>query len=184
MFGGAENTDILTGFDSNEDTVKKHLEQGYRYGIFATHGILADDTPYLQEPALVLSLVTPDGKYLASEKSGSPGFLTLAEVMSLNIDSDLLALTACNTGIGRNLLGEGVMGMGRGFQYAGVESVVMSLWSVNDEATNLLTEKFFLYLRTGKGKLEALRLARAEMRQIPGYEHPYYWAPFILMGEP
>ena len=184
LFGGAETTDILTGFDSNEDTVKKHLEQGYRYGIFATHGILADDTPYLQEPALVLSLVTPDGKYLASEKSGSPGFLTLAEVMSLNIDSDLLALTACNTGIGRNLLGEGVMGMGRGFQYAGVESVVMSLWSVNDEATNLLTEKFFLYLRTGKGKLEALRLARAEMRQTPGYEHPYYWAPFILMGEP
>ena len=185
LFGGTEQVDILTGFEANEDAVKQRLAQGYRYGVFATHGILANDTPYLQEPALVLSLVAPDGTVLVSEGAGSPGFLTLAEVMSLKIDSELLALTACNTGRGGkggNLSGEGVMSMGRGFQYAGVESVLMSLWSVEDNSTNLLTEKFFAYLKLGKNKLEALRFARSDLRH-EGYEHPYYWAPFILVGE-
>ena len=185
MFGGTGQVDILTGFEANEDVVKQRLEQGYHYGLFATHGILGNNTPYLQQPALVLSLVAPDGKYLASEGTGSPGFLTLAEVMSLKIDSNLLALTACNTGRGGKggtLLGEGVMSMGRGFQYAGVESVLMSLWSVEDNSTNLLTEKFFAYLKQGKNKLEALRLARTDLRH-EGYSHPYFWASFILVGE-
>ena len=185
MFGGTGQVDILAGFEANEDAVKQRLEQGYRYGLFATHGILGNNTPYLQQPALVLSLITPDGTYLASEGVGSPGFLTLAEVMSLKIDSNLLALTACNTGRGGKggaLLGEGVMSMGRGFQYAGVESVLMSLWSVEDNSTNLLTEKFFSYLKQGKNKLEALRLARNDLRH-QGYSHPYFWAPFILVGE-
>ena len=185
MFGGMGQVDILTGFEANEDAVKQRLEQGYRYGLFATHGILGNNTPYLQQPALVLSLVAPDKKYLASEGAGSPGFLTLTEVMSLKIDSELLALTACNTGRGGKggtLLGEGVMSMGRGFQYAGVESVLMSLWSVEDNSTNLLTEKFFAYLKQGKNKLEALRQARTDLRH-EGYSHPYFWAPFILVGE-
>jgi len=86
--------------------------------------------------------------------------------------------------MGRNLLGEGVMGMGRGFQYAGVETVLMSLWSVDDAATNALTEQFFSHLREGKGKLAALRQARAEVRGQSGHSHPFYWAPFILVGEP
>ena len=181
MFGGAGQVDILSGFQANEDEVKRRLQLGYRYGIFATHGILAKQIPYLQEPSLVLSLVSPGGTYLASESTGSPGFLTLAEVMSLKIDSDLLALTACNTGMGRDLLGEGAMSMGRGFQYAGVDSVLMSLWSVDDASTNVLTEKFFAHLREGKGKLASLRLARADVRQQ--HSHPFYWAPFILVGE-
>ncbi len=182
MFGGPGRADILKGLDANEEMVKQKLGQGYRYTVFATHGILANDLPYLQEPALVLSLVSRSGNYLPSENEGSPGFLTLAEVMSLKIDSDLVALTACNTGMGRDLLGEGAMSMGRGFQYAGVDSVLMSLWSVDDDSTNILTEKFFAHLREGKGKLESLRLARADVRQQ--YKHPYYWAPFILVGEP
>ena len=184
MFGGPGRTDVLKGLDANEETVKQKLGQGYRYAIFATHGILANDLPYLQEPALVLSLVSRSGTHLPSENEGSPGFLTLTEVMGLKIDSDLVALTACNTGMGLDLLGEGAMSMGRGFQYAGVESVLMSLWSVYDDSTNILTEKFFAHLREGKGKLEALRQARAEVRSDSRYSHPYYWAPFILVGEP
>ena len=74
------------------------------------------------------------------------------------------------------------MGMGRAFQYAGARSVLMSLWSVAEDSTILLTDKFFAYLKQGKDKLEALRLARADVRAA-GYEHPFYWAPFILVGE-
>ena len=184
-FGGAGQVDILKGFNANEESVTSHLRQGYRYGVFATHGVLlgGPDFPYIMEPALVLSQFSADGKPLPAEDTGSPGFLTLSEVMGLQINSDLLALTACETGLGRNLLGEGAMSMGRGFQYAGVKSVLMSLWKVEDSATNLLTDRLFARLREGKGKLESLRLARADLwRQ--GYREPKYWAPFILVGEP
>jgi len=75
-----------------------------------------------------------------------------------------------------------VMGLGRAFQYAGAKTVLMSLWSVEEESTVLLTEKFFGYLKQGKGKLEALRQARADIRQA-GYAHPFFWAPFLLVGE-
>jgi CHAT domain-containing protein len=84
--------------------------------------------------------------------------------------------------IGKNLAGEGVIGMGRAFQYAGAKAVFMSLWSVSVDSTTLLTERFFAHLKEGKGSLDALRLARADVRKA-GYEHPYYWAPFILVGE-
>jgi len=117
-----------------------------------------------------------------SYEDPTPGFLTLSEVMDMKIGGDVAALTACNTGLGKNLTGEGVMGLGRAFQYAGAKAVLMSLWSVEDESTNLLTEHFFNYLKQGKDKLEALWLARSDLRKA-GYEHPYYWAPFILVGE-
>ncbi|MBI3801552.1 MAG: CHAT domain-containing protein, partial [Deltaproteobacteria bacterium] len=74
------------------------------------------------------------------------------------------------------------MGMGRAFQYAGAKTVLMSLWSVAEKSTTLLTEHFFSHLKEGKDKLEALRLARADVRKA-GYEHPFFWAPFILVGE-
>ena len=74
------------------------------------------------------------------------------------------------------------MGLGRAFQYAGARTVLMSLWSVEDKSTNMLTEHFFRYLKEGKDKLEALWLARSDLRRS-GYKHPYYWAPFILVGE-
>lgn len=74
------------------------------------------------------------------------------------------------------------MGMGRAFQYAGAKTVLMSLWSVAEQSTTLLIERFFTHVHEGKGKLEALRLARADVRKA-GYEHPFFWAPFILVGE-
>ena len=117
-----------------------------------------------------------------SRERKKDGFLTMTEVMDLRFTANVATLTACNTGIGRNLKGEGVMGMGRAFQYAGVRSILMSLWSVEDESTNLLTERFFSYIKTGKDKLEALRLARSDIRKA-GYQHPFFWAPFILVGE-
>jgi CHAT domain-containing protein len=74
------------------------------------------------------------------------------------------------------------MGMGRAFQYAGAKSVLMSLWSVSEVSTTKMAEKFLSYVKQGKNRLEALQLARKKIRAV-GYEHPFYWAPFILVGE-
>jgi CHAT domain-containing protein len=98
------------------------------------------------------------------------------------MNADMVALTACQTGLGKELSGEGVMGMGRAFQYAGAKAVLMSLWSVSEKSSTSMVENFFQNLKEGKGKLEALRLARQDIRD-QGYDHPFFWAPFILVGE-
>ncbi len=167
-------TDLYEGM-----TAKKSLLLGkdltpYRSLVFGTHGYFGKDLPGIQEPVLVLSLV--------GEPKGQDGFLRLSEVMGLKINCDIAALTACQTGLGRRISGEGTMGMGRAFQYAGAKSVLMSLWSVSETASVNLVESFFKHLKEGKNKLEALRLARDEIRKA-GYDHPFYWAPFILVGE-
>ena len=204
---------VLTGLAASENRVKREKLDQYSYLLFATHGILDNAISRIKEPALVLTQVESDGmespatgilsgvwQFIRSiliwlgllsgetreeevpQEDPTPGFLTLSEVMDMKIGGEVAALTACNTGLGRNLTGEGVMGLGRAFQYAGARAVLMSLWSVEDESTNLLTEHFFRYLKEGKDKLEALWLARSDLRRA-GYEHPYYWAPFILVGE-
>ncbi|MEI8183521.1 MAG: CHAT domain-containing protein [Desulfomonile sp.] len=98
------------------------------------------------------------------------------------MNADMVALTACQTGLGKELSGEGVMGMGRAFQYAGAKAVLMSLWSVSEKSSTSMVENFFQNLKEGKGKLEALRLARQDIRD-QGYDHPFFWAPFILVGD-
>jgi CHAT domain-containing protein len=172
-------------FGSNCETVtdfkasKEHLMQAIaptlgRYGsvIFATHGLFSNKIPGLLEPFLALTMVPP----------GTDGFLKMSDVMGLKMNTDVVALTACQTGLGRELSGEGVMSMGRAFQYAGAKSVLMSLWAVADESSVNLTESFFKNRKAGKSKLESLQLARQEIRK-QGFEHPFFWAAFILVGE-
>ena len=106
----------------------------------------------------------------------------MSEVMGLKMNADMVALTACQTGLGKNISGEGTMGMGRAFQYAGAKSVLMSLWSVEESSSVDLVEGFFRNIKEGKNKLEALKLARDEIRK-QGYDHPFFWASFILVGE-
>ena len=110
------------------------------------------------------------------------GFLTMTEVMKLKLNADVVALTACETGLGKNVSGEGIMGMGRAFQYAGASNVLMSLWSVAETSATKLTIAFFKYLKDGKEPIEALRFARNDIRR-QGYEHPFYWASFALFGK-
>ena len=119
---------------------------------------------------------------LLDQPQGTYGILRSSEVMGLKLNADIVALTACQTGLGRHISGEGTMGMGRAFQYAGAKSVLMSLWSVSENASVLLVESFFKHLKGGKNKLEAIKLARDEIRKA-GFDHPFYWAPFILVGE-
>ncbi len=166
---------VYTGLDATKKRfmgkVAPNLSR-YRNIVFATHGYFGKNLPGIMEPVLVLSLVPP----------GTDGFLRLSEVMGLKMNADMVALTACQTGLGRRISGEGVMGMGRAFQYAGGKSVIMSLWSVAEVSSVKLVESFFKHLKEGKSKLEALRLARKEIRDA-GYDHPFFWAPFILVGE-
>lgn len=164
---------ILSGSNAREDRVKGTDFSKCRYLTFATHGILDNTVPYIREPALVLNQVgNPDSV---------DGFLTMNEVMGLKLDAEVVALTACETGLGKNVSGEGVMGMGRAFQYAGARDVLVSLWSVAETSATELTAAFFRSVKEGHEPKEAIRLARNEIRR-KGYEHPFYWASFVMYG--
>jgi len=168
-------SDCYTGVDATKETLLKTIAPKMdRYGkvVFATHGYFNKNNPGFLEPILALTMVPP----------GTDGFLRMGEVMGLKLNADIVALTACQTGLGRNISGEGTMGMGRAFQYAGAKSVLMSLWNVEQKASVQLVEGFFKHRKAGNTKLEALRLARQEIRDA-GYDHPFFWAPFILVGE-
>ena len=102
--------------------------------------------------------------------------------MQLKLRAEVVALMACETGAGKAVGGEGVMAMGRAFQYAGARSVLSSLWKAEDASTNLLTEVFLKQLAGGKDKAAALQIARQRVREA-GYQHPFYWANFVLIGE-
>ncbi len=167
-------TDIYEGMDARKSVILRKDLTPYRSVVFATHGYFGKDLPGIQEPVLVLTLL--------DQPKGEDGFLRMSEVMGLNINCDIAALTACQTGLGRNISGEGTMGMGRAFQFAGAKSVLMSLWSVSEKASLDLVENFFRHLREGKNKQESLKLAQDEIRK-QGFDHPFFWAPFILVGE-
>ena len=167
-------TDLYQGLNAKKTTILNKDLTSYRSLVFATHGYFGKNLPGIQEPVLILSLVDCP--------KGQDGFLRLSEVMGLKINCDIAALTVCQTGLGRHISGEGTMGMGRAFQYAGAKSVLMSLWSVSETSSVNLVESFFKRVKEGKNKLEALRIARDDIRNA-GYDHPFYWAPFILVGE-
>jgi CHAT domain len=167
-------TDEYSGMKAAKPLLFKSSLDKYNSMIFATHGYFGKDLPGIQEPVLVLTLV--------DQPKGKDGFLRMSEVMGLKMNADVVALTACQTGLGRRISGEGTMGMGRAFQYAGARSVLMSLWSVAEKSSVMLVESFFKRRKEGKSKLESLQLARKEIREA-GYDHPFYWAPFILVGE-
>ncbi len=141
----------------------------------ATHGLL--DPKHPERSGLLLSTVDREGKKLN-------GFIGLQDVYSLRAPVDLVVLSACQTGLGENIRGEGLIGLTRGFMYAGATSVVASLWQVEDEATAELMKRFYTeMLKNGKTPAEALRSAQNSIRQIPEWSAPHYWAGFTLQGE-
>ena len=167
-------TDLYEGMKAQKSELLQKDLKPYHSVVFGTHGYFGKDLPGIQEPVLILTL--PD------QPEGQDGFLRMTEVMGLKMNCDVAALTACQTGLGRHISGEGTMGMGRAFQYAGAKSVLMSLWSVAEKSSVEMVESFFKHLKEGKNRLEALRLARDEIRKA-GYDHPFFWAPFILVEE-
>ena len=147
----------------------------YRYLHFATHGVL--DTERADLSALLLSLVDETGKPL-------DGFLRAYDIYNLSLSADLVVLSACQTGLGKEYKGEGLVGLTRGFMYAGAARVVVSLWNVNDRATSELMAKFYQkMLKEGQRPAAALRSAQVEMWRQKQWAAPYYWAAFVLQGE-
>jgi CHAT domain-containing protein len=147
----------------------------YRFVHFATHGYLDSERPELS--ALVLSLV---------DEKGAPqsGFLYAHEVYNLKLPAEVVVLSACETGLGKEIRGEGLVGLTRGFMYAGAPRVVVSLWSVNDRATAELMARFYQkMLKDGQRPAAALRAAQVELWRQKQWQAPFYWAAFVLQGE-
>jgi len=170
-----DDCDVYAGLDMSKEIFLNRIAprlRDYDKIVFATHGYFGKGLPGINEPVLVFTLVPP----------GTDGYLRMSEVMGLNMNADIAALTACQTGLGREISGEGTMGMGRAFQHAGARSVLMSLWSVEEESSVHLVGSFFKHMKEGKGKIESLKLARDEIRKA-GFDHPFFWASFILVGE-
>jgi CHAT domain-containing protein len=138
---------------------------------FATHGLVNEIRPELSALAL-----TPEGKE-------DDGLLRVSEIFNLELASDLVVLSACETGLGKQVSGEGVLGLTRAFLYAGAKSVVVSLWPVLETGTPELMKSFYRHLDDSGSKVEALRAAKLDMLR-GGQANPSYWAPFILAGDP
>jgi len=147
----------------------------YRYLHFATHGLLDEVHPELS--GIVLSLVDEQGQ-------PQDGYLKLHEIYNLKLSADLVVLSACQTGLGKQIKGEGIVGLTRGFMYAGAPRVVASLWKVQDDATaELMTQFYRGMLREGKRPAEALRAAQMAMLNKKPWQSPFYWAAFAVQGE-
>jgi len=147
----------------------------YRYVHFATHGYLDSDRPDLS--AIVLSLVDEQGK-------PQDGFLHAHEIYNLHLPAELVVLSACQTGLGKEIKGEGLVGLTRGFMYAGARRVLVSLWNVNDKATAELMQRFYRHMLKGnRSPAASLRAAQVEMAEQKQWQSPYYWAAFIMQGE-
>jgi CHAT domain-containing protein/Tfp pilus assembly protein PilF len=171
---GAANLKALD-FKANRATATSAELGQYRYIHFATHGLLDSERPGLS--ALALSLVDEQGKR-------QDGFLRAHDIYNLNLPAELVVLSACQTGLGKEIKGEGLVGLTRGFMYAGAARVVVSLWNVNDKATSELMAKFYQkMLKEGQRPAAALRSAQVEMWRSSQWKAPYYWAAFVLQGE-
>ena len=142
---------------------------------FATHGVLHPEKP--EDSGFYLSMVDSAGQR-------QNGFINMQDVYRLDAPVDLVVLSACRTGLGQDVRGEGLIGLTRGFMHAGASSVVASLWKVDDEATSELMKHFYgNMLQKGMLPAEALRAAQNTLRQDPDWQSPHFWAAFTLQGE-
>lgn len=121
---------------------------------------------------------------LDKQRKPQNGFLLAHEIYNLRLPAELVVLSACQTGLGKAIRGEGIVGLTRGFMYAGTPRVVVSLWSVSDDATADLMARFYTgMLKRGLRPAAALRAAQVEMWKQRQWQSPYYWAAFVLQGE-
>ncbi|BAZ39732.1 hypothetical protein NIES4101_56860 [Calothrix sp. NIES-4101] len=163
------------GFDANFNSATSNSLDQFRILHFATHGFVNYDKPELS--GIVLSLFDRQGDSI-------PGFLRLEDIWNINYPADLVVLSACETGLGKDVNGEGLVGLTRGLMYAGAARVVVSLWNVNDEGTSVLMQEFYQeMLQQNKTPTAALREAQRKLWLNPEFRSPFYWAAFTLQGE-
>lgn len=168
------NRAVVTGFEATKEWVLAGSLSGKRWVHFATHGLLDSERPELS--GLVLTLWDNQGRPL-------DGFLSAAEVAALTLDAELVVLAACETGLGRKVGGEGLVGLPQAFFRAGARQVLVSLWNVRDKATAELFRRFYhLHLGSGLPASTALRQAQLSMAAEPAWSRPRDWAAFVLQG--
>jgi CHAT domain-containing protein len=197
LFGyRTDDPNIKLDMGASKSEILKTDLGNYRFIHFATHGLLSGDIPYILEPALVLSQ--------PGNRKPDDGFLKVSEILEMKLNADAVVLSACKMALGKGIAGEGIVGLSRAFMLAGSKSVVVSLWSVESNSTAVLMKSFYSHLKPGGTKEEALRLAKQELKNqslaagdlnrsitIAGRDkkiqvatsHPFFWAPFILIGE-
>jgi len=171
--------DIYIRKEATEEKFKSECSS-YKYLLLATHGLVNERNP--MESSLAFSM---------NSRSSEDGFLKASEVLNLDINAELVVLSACETGLGKIRSGEGVVGLTRSFMYAGTPSIVVSLWSVDSSSTARLMEIFYKKLLSGMNKAEALRQAKLELMkesdklygESVSYRHPFFWAPFVFVGK-
>jgi CHAT domain-containing protein len=165
--------DVLLDVWANETNLRQAPLADYRYLHFATHADLPGRVQGKNEPFILLGQVENTGL--------DDGFLTLSEVLGLKLRADMVVLSACLTGRGKVMEGEGVVNFSRAFQYAGARSVVVSLWEVRSKVAVEFMKTFYGHLKEGKDRATALRLTRQQIKE--DYPDPLLWAVFILHGE-
>ena len=172
---GEQGAWTATGFHASRATVLGGRLSDHQIVHFATHGLFNDGDPALS--GLILSMF---------DESGAPrdGFLRLHEIYNLNLAAELVVLSACSTALGERIEGEGLVGIVRGFMYAGAERVVASLWKVDDIATGELMSRFYReLLENERAPSAALRHAQLSMWEEEKWRQPFYWAAFVLQGD-
>ncbi len=165
----ADRRTILIGETAREDVVLAHpMFTNASHLHFATHALASSDLP--EHSGLVLG-----------SSGTSDGLLQAFEIFDLSLDAEMVVLSGCETALGPELSGEGLIGLTRAFLYAGADSVVMSLWPVEDRSTRELMDSFYRLLADAD-PAAALRGAKLELADTPGFDHPFHWAPFVLVG--
>lgn len=166
---------IAVGFEASRRTLMKPELRQYRIIHFATHGVLNNVHPELS--GIVLSQVDEQG-------AAQDGMLRLHDIYNLRLPAELVVLSACDTGLGKDIRGEGLASLTRGFMYAGSPRVVATMWKVDDYATSLFMKSFYEYMFKKKlSPAAALRQAQIDMMRQGRWSNPFNWAAFMLHGE-
>jgi len=150
----------------------------YRYIVFSCHGVLIEDTNMISQPALVLSQPDPISK--------KNEYLTMSDIFGVKMNAELVTLSACNSGRGDNIKGEGITGLIRAFMYSGAKAVSVTLWPVSVDSEVTLNIGFYKNLKKGMKRSKSLQYIKKRM--IKGYEgeihsHPFFWASTVIFGE-
>jgi CHAT domain-containing protein len=164
-------SDTFKRKEASEEKLKDLNLENYKILHFATHCLIDDKKP--DRSSIVFSI---------GNASAEDEILQMREVFNLKLNSDLVTLSACQTGLGQFIRGEGIEGLSRAFFYAGASSALISLWAVHDQATSQFMERYYFHLRSSNSIMNALQKTKLEMINSDILSHPYYWAGFIITG--
>ena len=195
--GKAKEENVYTGVAANVDRVLSLKEQkrlgDYKYIHFAVHGLFVDGNPALNALVMTLPEKAKQHKtdeynaYIKKQQLKADGYLRAGDISALNLNAELVVMSACETSLGHEVGGEGMVALPQSFLTAGARSVVASLWSVDDAATSLFMQRFYKYLLTEKQKPKiALANTQRDFREgkeFAQYRDPFYWAAFVMYGE-